>query len=153
MFIALSTKLCSDVLLDSVPELLKFLERRRSSEPVPGVLSDPDRTSVTTSPTNDVTNDFPASQDGSDSHHSFGESLISQCTKIKHEYDSCFFNWYQNEYLPNAESKQVTDPCSGILQQYRTCLQSGIVDAGVIDLQTINIDIPEGPLESPYNRR
>ncbi|EAU83005.1 hypothetical protein CC1G_08942 [Coprinopsis cinerea okayama7 len=72
------------------------------------------------------------------------ESLSSECTPLKIQYDSCFNSWFEG-YLEPAVSAASNDrsayarkkadefekKCGGVWEEYRSCVQKAVKDRGL----------------------
>ncbi|PVU98924.1 hypothetical protein BB559_001136 [Furculomyces boomerangus] len=48
------------------------------------------------------------------------ESMGSECTPLKKEYDDCFNKWYSEKFLKGEK----TDDCQELFKKYRICINS-----------------------------
>lgn len=51
------------------------------------------------------------------------ESIDPECTKLKQKYESCFYTWYQENFL-NGDTH---DKCATLFQEYRACLEVSLI--------------------------
>ncbi|KAK0443469.1 mitochondrial distribution/morphology family 35/apoptosis [Armillaria borealis] len=90
------------------------------------------------------------------------DSLSPECTPLKHKYDSCFNEWFE-EYLEPAIAASATQPereaysrqqaaefeakCGKIWVEYKTCVQNSLKEKGLDHL--IQQAREENPLKEP----
>lgn len=46
------------------------------------------------------------------------ESIDHECTKLKQQYETCFYAWYSENFLKG----DTRDACEDLFQQYRACI-------------------------------
>ncbi|KII72979.1 TP53-regulated inhibitor of apoptosis 1-A [Thelohanellus kitauei] len=52
-------------------------------------------------------------------------SISPECNVAKDDYDSCFENWYKNDFLNGNKNIEV---CQELLDKYRECVQKVLKD-------------------------
>ncbi|TFY80255.1 hypothetical protein EWM64_g3753 [Hericium alpestre] len=90
------------------------------------------------------------------------QSLTSECTPLKLEYDSCFNSWFEGYLEPavsaSASSEQrakyskekaeeYESKCGKIWASYRACVQKAVKEKGLNDL--LDQAREENPLKEP----
>lgn len=53
-------------------------------------------------------------------------SIGKECDELKHKYDDCFNDWFNNGYLKekpksNKDNKQAIVPCEALFLSYQEC--------------------------------
>jgi len=89
-------------------------------------------------------------------------SLSTECTPLKHEYDSCFNAWFegylepavaasasptQREAYSQQKAAEFQERCGKIWESYRECLQKAVKEKGLDTLLQQARD--ENPLTEP----
>lgn len=52
------------------------------------------------------------------------ESIDPDCTKLKQEYETCFYAWYSEKFL-KGQGGEAGNECQELFRRYRTCLEVG----------------------------
>jgi TRIAP1/MDM35 family protein len=73
------------------------------------------------------------------------ESIGKECTPLKKEYDSCFQEWYTNDFLKGTSKTKV--PCEELFKRYQSCLEVVLKEKG-IDKSLEEVRTPEFVKES-----
>ncbi|PVV03116.1 hypothetical protein BB560_002417 [Smittium megazygosporum] len=60
------------------------------------------------------------------------ESISSECTPLKEEYEKCFNKWYSEKFLKGDKE----DACKELFIKYRKCISSTLESTGLS--KTIN---------------
>ncbi|KAH7886967.1 hypothetical protein F5I97DRAFT_1085737 [Phlebopus sp. FC_14] len=85
-------------------------------------------------------------------------SLSSECTPLKHTYDSCFNTWFEGYLEPaisqaqrHEHSKQKAEEferkCGAVWAQYKACVQKAVQERGLGEL--LDQARQENPLREP----
>ncbi|TFK45290.1 hypothetical protein OE88DRAFT_1598876, partial [Heliocybe sulcata] len=89
-------------------------------------------------------------------------SLSTECTPLKHEYDSCFNAWFEGYLEPalsasasaeertaysKRKAEEYESTCGKVWVKYRECVQKAVKDRGLSDL--LEQAREENPLKEP----
>ncbi|KAJ1971649.1 Mitochondrial distribution and morphology protein 35 [Dimargaris xerosporica] len=56
------------------------------------------------------------------------ESVGIECTELKHQYESCFNQWYTERYLKGDYTPQ----CQDLFDKYRQCVMKTLQEKNLI---------------------
>ncbi|KAJ2854171.1 Mitochondrial distribution and morphology protein 35, partial [Coemansia erecta] len=52
------------------------------------------------------------------------DSLGSECTPLKHQYDACFTKWYSGKFLNGERSND----CAEVFKKYQQCIKKVLAE-------------------------
>ncbi|KAJ1840220.1 Mitochondrial distribution and morphology protein 35 [Coemansia sp. RSA 486] len=55
------------------------------------------------------------------------DSLGSECTPLKHQYDACFTKWYSEKFLNGERSND----CAEVFKKYQQCIKKVLAERGL----------------------
>ncbi|KAJ2870624.1 Mitochondrial distribution and morphology protein 35 [Coemansia asiatica] len=55
------------------------------------------------------------------------DSLGSECTPLKHQYDACFTKWYSGKFLNGERSND----CAEVFKKYQQCIKKVLAERGL----------------------
>lgn len=53
-------------------------------------------------------------------------SIASECTRFKHDYDKCFNEWFTSRFL-KGDTKLPTE-CDELFKKYQDCIKPKMID-------------------------
>lgn len=49
------------------------------------------------------------------------ESIVPQCTNLKHQYDKCFYEWFSEHYIKG--DRKISPACEDLFKKYKDCIR------------------------------
>lgn len=49
-------------------------------------------------------------------------SIVPECTNIKHDYDKCFNSWFTEKFLRQGDTK-LPPSCDDLFKKYQDCIK------------------------------
>lgn len=52
------------------------------------------------------------------------DSIVPECTEVKHKYDKCFNHWFSARFLKGDTT--LPDSCEDLFEEYQKCIKNKI---------------------------